>query len=89
MYLLIKVSNAEGDGVVCKYRIFEFAVMPVAVAIMTPILPMLLMLIQRISGKSASFQPRNERLVAESSAHTSNASFVGGGDFVTTSICPS
>ncbi|CAL8138116.1 unnamed protein product [Orchesella dallaii] len=64
-------------------------VMPVAVAIMTPILPMFVMMFQRISGKSATFQPRNDRLVGES-AHTSNASFVGGGgDFVTTSICPS
>ncbi|ODM97448.1 Ileal sodium/bile acid cotransporter [Orchesella cincta] len=61
-------------------------VMPVAVAIMTPALPLLLMLFQKLFCKSA-FQLKEERkeplfsVIEDSSIHSHNGSFVGVGGY--------
>lgn len=69
--------------------------MPVAVAIMTPILPIAILLIQKVAGKSKGYnigaEERKEPLfnVEDASIHSNNSSFSTPGGYQPAPLFPS
>lgn len=67
-----------------KMPAFFLAVMPVAVAIMTPILPIALLIMQKLTGKGGAPIKEEKKdplfnIVEDSSIHSNNSSFTTGG----------